>query len=97
MKVLRQAREVQTSVPSQYMAAARCGKRMYLKNDRNFCICTSLSGSDVRNENFKDSMKESEEYFISYDEQHVFGTSSSALFSIPGLVYALTPSFALLA
>lgn len=44
----------------------------------------SSSGSDVRNENFKDSMNGSEEYFISYDDQHVFGTSSSASFSIPG-------------
>jgi hypothetical protein len=97
MKVLRQAREVQTSVPSQYKAAACCGKGMYIENNRNLCICASSSGSDVCNENFKDSMKESKEYFISYDDQHVFGTSSAASFSIPGLVYCLTPSFALLA
>ena len=49
MKVLRQTKEVQTSVTSQYMAAACCGKGIYLENDRNVCICASSSGSDVRN------------------------------------------------
>jgi hypothetical protein len=93
MRVLRQAREVQTSVSSQYMAAACCGKGMYLENDRNVCICASSSESDVRNENFKDSMKESEEYFIIYDDQHVFGTSSSASFSIPGTRVCLDAFF----
>jgi hypothetical protein len=64
MKVLRQAREVQTGVPSQYVAAACREKEMYLESDRNVCICASSTESDVRNENFKDNMKESEEYFI---------------------------------
>jgi hypothetical protein len=58
MKVLRQAREVQTGAPSQYVAAACCGKGMYLKNDRNVCIYASSGESDVDNENLKDSMRE---------------------------------------
>jgi hypothetical protein len=53
----------------------------------------SSSGSDVRNDNFKDSMNESGEYFISYDDQHVFGTSSSASFSIPGTRVCLDAFF----
>ena len=47
----------------------------------------------MRNENFEDSMKESEEYFIIYDGQHVFGTSSSASFSIPGTRVSLDAFF----
>ena len=46
------------------MAAACCGKRMYLENDRNFCVCTSSNGSNMRKAHFEESMKESEECFI---------------------------------
>jgi hypothetical protein len=95
IKVLRQAREVQTSVLSLYMTAACYRKGMYLKNDRNVCICASLSKSNMCNKNFKDSIKESEEYFIIYDDEHMFETSSSALFLIPRTCVCLDAFFCL--